>query len=347
MLTDIFARRYENAPQWQAFDEPSRRLIVQTFQLLDQISPYYVGGKENEQGKAFWTQLHALLARELGLNELSPIAWGYYTPQKHWSSGVYAMIKVCETWMFQPFDGSIPADRFIKERLSLVELGFRKRGEAVAEANAKLPENIERAQQFGSVLVRPRGGITLPGSLVDGVKAGNATMNATFQAAVDELNARFRQAGCNLHYHNGFIQVASDPMVAQEVETPFWQLVANPKWKNVDHDIKEAIDLRDTHGRDPAFYAARALESTIKIISDEKHLSTGKERGAHNYIDNLKSGKLIEDWEADALKAFFTKVRNPLGHGPGAGEMPSLNDHQTNWAIENCMTWVKSLVRRI
>lgn len=63
----------------------------------------------------------------------------------------------------------------------------------------------------------------------------------------------------------------------------------------MDHDIKEAIDLRDTHGRDPAFYAARALESTIKIISDEKGLSTAKERGAHNYIDNLKRDGFIEE----------------------------------------------------
>jgi hypothetical protein len=347
MLTDIFARRYENVPMWQMYAEPLRRLIVQTFQLLDQIYPFYVGGKESEQGKASWTHLHALLARELGLKELSPIAWGYYTPQNIWVSGSYAMIKVCETWMLQPFDSSIPADRFIKERLSLVELGFRMHGGAVAEANAKLPENIAQIRQFEQVRATRRGGITVPGSQVDGVKATNAHMNAAFQAAVDELNARFRQAGCHLHYHNGFIQVASDPMVTQEVEAPFWQLVADPKWKNVDHDIKEAIDLRDTHGRDPAFYAARALESTIKIVSDEKHLSTGKERGAHNYIDNLKGGNLIADWETDALKAFFTKVRNPLGHGPGAGEMPSLNDHQTNWAIENCMTWVKSLVRRI
>ena len=343
MLTDIFARRYENVPMWQAFEEPSRRLIVQAFQLLDQICPYYVGGNESEHGKAFWTRLHALLARELGLQELSPKVWSYYTAQKYWHSGTHAMITVCETWMLKPFDGSIPADRFIKERLSLVELGFRKRDEEVAEANAKLPESIAQSQRLEGIAV----GLRVPGSRADGVKAANAYINAAFQGAVNELNARFRQAGANLHYHNGFIQVASDPMVTREVEAPFWQLVVDPKWKNVDHDIKEAIDLRDTHGRDPAFYAARALESTIKIVSDEKRLSTGKERGARNYIDNLKGGKLIEDWEADALKAFFTSVRNPLGHGPGAGAMPSLNDHQTNWAIENCMIWVKSLIRRI
>ena len=56
---------------------------------------------------------------------------------------------------------------------------------------------------------------------------------------------------------------------------------------NVDHDMKEALDLRGSDGRDPAFYAARALESTIKIISDQKNWTHGKENGAHNYIDNL------------------------------------------------------------
>jgi hypothetical protein len=85
--------------------------------------------------------------------------------------------------------------------------------------------------------------------------------------------------------------------------------------------MKEAIDLRDTNGRDPAFYAAKALESTVKIISDEKQLSNGRERGAANYIDNLKRSNLIEDWEAEALKAFFSKVRNPARAWPrGRGD---------------------------
>jgi hypothetical protein len=168
-----------------------------------------------------------------------------------------------------------------------------------------------------------------------------------WQAAVDELNARFRHAECRLHYHNGFIQIETDEMITQQVEAPFWKLVADPKWKNVDHDMKEAIDLRDANGRDPAFYAAKALESTVKIISDERQLSNGKERGAANYIDNLKRGSVIEDWEADTLKAFFSKIRNPLGHGPGAGTMPNLNKQQTDWAIETCMTWAKTLIRRM
>jgi AbiJ N-terminal domain 4 len=344
MLTDIFARRYENVPMWQTFDQPSQKLIVQTFQLLQQIAPYYAAdGKETPGGKAVWTDLHTRMTRELGVQELSPIAWNRQDG-KFYSSGNHPMIKVCETWMLKPLDGSIP-DRFIKERLSLVELGFRTREQAVAYFNAKLPEQIAEKLRFEA---SRSSRIRVPAKQIsEQVKAANASMNAAFKMAVDELNTRFGHASLNLHYHNGFIQVGSDSMVAQEVEAPFWRLVADPKWTNVDHDFKEAIDLRDTHRGDPALYAAKALESTIKIISDEKQLSNGKERGASNYIENLKGGKLIENWEAEALKAFFTKVRNPLSHGPGAGEMPSLNDHQTNWAIENCMIWVKSLVRRI
>ncbi len=109
----------------------------------------------------------------------------------------------------------------------------------------------------------------------------------------------------------------------------------------------ETFDLRDTGGRDPALYAARSLESTIKIISGEKRLTRDDEKGASNYIDNLIGAKLIEVWEMEALKHFFTKVRNPIGHGPRAAPMPILTDHQTNWAIENSMIWIKSLIRRI
>jgi AbiJ N-terminal domain 4 len=167
---------------------------------------------------------------------------------------------------------------------------------------------------------------------------------------VDELNTRMRQAGYELHYHNGFIQRSVDPVVEDQIEQPFWDLVADATWKNVDLDMKEAIDLRDNGGRDPAFYAARALESTIKIVSDMKGWSHGGEKGAHNYIDNLgsqRADQFIKDWEANELKNFFTRIRNPLSHGPGSEEMPALSPEQTDKAIEFCMSWIKSLIRRM
>jgi hypothetical protein len=345
MLTDIFARRYEQPRMWDKFSEESRRLLVQGCQLLTDICPYWVDGKEGEHGKEFWTRIHDLLARELGLKELSPPYWGFHNQQKQWQSGRNTKLVMCETWMLQAFDGTISADRFIKERLSLVEIGFRQHEDFVTGLNSKLAGNIATAEKLDQTIKGV--GLRIPGKSADGVRAANASLNAKFQMAVNELNARFRQADCQLHYHNGFIQISEDQTVAQEIETPFWKLVAQPKWHNVDHDMKEAIDLRDTGGRDPARYAAHSLESTIKIISGEKQLTTGNEKGAHNYIDTLRGAKLIEVWEMEALKHFFSKVRNPIVHGPGAAPMPSLTEHQTNWAIENSMIWIKSLIRRM
>ncbi|MET3264174.1 hypothetical protein ABIF38_005680 [Bradyrhizobium japonicum] len=331
---------------WETFYEEHRRLLVQGYQLLNDICPYYVDGNEDKRGKEFWTLIHDLLARELGLKELSPPYVGYYNKQNQWQGYHPSRVQMCETWMLETFDGKTSADRFVKERLSLVEIGFREHEKFLATLNANLAGNIAIAEGFDRTVTKGVGLLIL-GNTADAVRAKNASLNAKFQGAVNELNARFRQANCQLHYHNGFIQVSEDQTVAEEIETPFWRLVAEPKWHNVDHDMKEAIDLRDTGGRDPALYAARSLESTIKIISGEKQLTTDKEKGAHNYIDNLMGAKLIEVWEMEALKHFFTKVRNPFGHGPGAAPMPSLTDQQTNWAIENSMIWIKSLIRRM
>jgi hypothetical protein len=86
------------------------------------------------------------------------------------------------------------------------------------------------------------------------------------------------------------------------------------------------------------------------LISTEKGWTHGGEKGAHNYIDNLqasKNGGFIHSWEAESIKLLFTRVRNPLGHGPGGEKMPELTQEQTNWAIETCMSWSKSLIQRL
>jgi hypothetical protein len=123
-------------------------LIAQGQRLLEQIFPYYVAGNVSEDGKRNWTTLHSLIARELGLKELSQTGWGYWTPANQWISGINPMNKVCETWMIQGFDGGLSADQFIKERLSLVEIGFRVRENEVASANAELPKKLARAEEF-------------------------------------------------------------------------------------------------------------------------------------------------------------------------------------------------------
>lgn len=238
-------------------------------------------------------------------------------------------------------------DRFIKERISFIELAMRWRYEEIENINENLPKAILDAKLRDA---RPKRGMTVPGSAVDGVKAWNKTQNESYSLLVEEVNERFRRARASLTLHNGFIQVSTDEAIEKNVAKPFWELVADPLWQNVDIDMKEALDRRDSNDKDPALFAAKALESAIKIVSDQKGWSSGNENGASNYIDNLvskKNGRYIDPWEADILKDYFRKVRNALGHGPGSEPMPSLSIPQTDWAIENSMSWVRTLIRRL
>ncbi|OOP56137.1 MAG: hypothetical protein AYP45_10795 [Candidatus Brocadia carolinensis] len=352
MLTDIFAYRYLNRPIWSEYTELERRLLNQAFGIVKDALPYYdSNGKEIESNKIKWETLHDRLARELGVNELSQRCYSYtqknYLGQEVPIAGLFSWDDVCGQFVNTTFNGQVDPDRFIKERLSFVELAMRLRGDEIAQANAKIPKALADAALRDA---GPRLGLRLQGSEVDGVKAWNATLNSGFEAQVAELNERFRRAKAPLTYHNGFIQLALDETIEQNIAKPFWALVADPLWKNVDIDMKESLDRRDSNDKDPAIFAAKALESTIKIVSDTKGWTRGTETGASQYIDNLMSkanGSYLTVWEGDMLKDYFRKVRNPVGHGPGSEPMPKLTLIQTDWAIESAMSWVRTLIRRM
>lgn len=352
MLTDIFSDRYVKRVLWEQYTEVESKLLNQCFRIVaEQLFPYWINGKESEFAKAKWASLHDRLSMELGVDELAPRYYSYQTTwmgKPHTQSGSWTMDKVCKDFVCATYNDKVSPDRFIKDRLSFVELAFRFRDEELQRLNDELSAKLAEARLRESL--QSRQGLRIPGSQADGLRAFNESLNASFRSTVDELNERFRRAGAPLNYHNGFIQVATDELTQGQVERTFWAVVADPLWKNVDIDMKEALDRRDANDRDPAFYAARALESAIKIISDQKGWTHGGEKGAHSYIDNLgaaKNGSFIKPWERDNLKVFFTEIRNPFGHGAGSAEMPELTPTQTNWAIESCMSWIKSLVQRM
>lgn len=238
-----------------------------------------------------------------------------------------ADIEICRNWYTRELREGESVDEYIKERLSLIEVGLRLK--------------YERAEYCREYIQSDRPAASLLATEYE-------RQIAKYNRISSEINVRFRSARFPLNYHNGFFQIEADEIISNEIEQPFWSLVSEPKWYNVDLDMKEAVDQRDNGGKDPALFAAKALESTVKIISDELGQTHGKERGAHSYIDNIgkKSVAFLDEWEKELLKSYFTKVRNQLGHGPGSEPMPQLSPQQTSWAIENAMSWAKLLVLR-
>ena len=356
MLTDIFLNRYIDVPLWTAFEERDRKFLVQAFRIVEeQVYPYYHLVVISETAKQKWKVIHDRLSTELGLRDLSQHYYSYektFNGQPLTHSGFFEWNYVCQQFVCKVHQDPLTADQFMKERISFFEIALREFYKDVTQSNKELPK---RVLEWNTVADRrTRRGITVPktsgNSSLIWPEVENRNLNDRYNAVVEEFNTRSRQARYPLNYHNGFVQISKDDIAVTEVEQPFWNVVSDPIWKNVDTDMKEALDRRDTNQRDPAFYAARALESTIKIISDQKGWTHGREKGSHNFLDNLggsKNGGFIDSWERQALKDFFTNVRNPFAHGPGGATMPELTPTQTNWAIETCMVWIKTLIRRM
>lgn len=327
-------------------------LFVQAYKIVnEQIWRYYgLDRKVDERAKAIWTDIHGRLAMEIGVKELSPQYYSFQTDlagKPYTNSGFYDMNLVIEQWLSLKFTENLDPDMFIKRRLSFVELAFRTREQQVAEVNSELPKQLADAALRDRM---PRGPMNIPGSRINGVRATNKSVNDTFLANVNELNERLKQAGMPLHYHNGYLQITQDVQLQTQVEEPFWLLVNGAQWKNVSIDMAEAIDRRDTGGRDPSFYAAKALESTIKIVCEAKSWAKGTEKGVSDFLNHLESkanGPFIEAWERQSIQRFYSDVRNDLGHGPGSKVMPNLTLPQVDQTIEFCMSWVKSLINRL
>lgn len=364
MLTDIFAERYKDRTIWNSVDSVETALLTQCFRVIaEQVMPLtFDNGKVCQEHLQIWKRIDRNLSMELGIECLNNAAFRNHssTSANVLESSLFDEVRVdqaCRSFMRAPFQADWPhfdkADRFMKIRISFVELAFREK---------HMQLSSKRTQSGGTTYSKRKNYVITHRDTKESIviqriqkldsneQRDRDSEEQSYAESEREINERFKRAGVPLNLHNGMVQITTDPLLEAQVATPFWVLTNDPMWTNVDIDMKEAVDRREAGERDPAFYAAKALESAIKIISKSKGLTRGNETGAAQFIDNLQSkanGRFIASWEADALKLIFSKVRNELGHGPGGEPMPSLSPQQTNWVIESSMSWTKSLIERM
>ena len=353
VITDIFARRYAGLQIRTQYFEEDRRFMNQAAVMI--MDPLWLGQQSDTPSKSTEENLKAVhdkLALEVGQQYLNDRFWwqkSMWNGNERTTTHTNPFARICKNYLIKiPTDIS-QGDDWVKERLSLIEIAFQLRWQQIGMMNKELPAAISRAQsrdelhKFGQAM-------QIPGLQANGVRAHNSRINSAFDELVRDLNDRFRLGRYKLSFHNGLLQVLDDEMINMQIAKPFWDLVKDPQWANVELQIKEAIDRRDNNDRTAAFHAVSAVESCIKIISDTKGWTKGAEKGAANYIDNLvgkSNGRFIDVWESELLTKMFSDVRNPFAHGPGQEPMPTLSPEQTNWAIETAMSWCKSLIRRM
>ncbi|TAX99793.1 AbiJ-NTD4 domain-containing protein [Rhizobium leguminosarum] len=342
MITDVFSIRYEDTPIWSAFTERDRRFLVQAAKLVtEQLFPRTYSG-DSENADASLKAVNDRVATEIGLIHLGQ-PWFQLSDQWHKRT----IADQLSGFMMDTFQDAFSPDLFMKIRINVVELAFRIREEQVTALKESLPA---RKADLKTRFAKTSGGIATTVAQLNKLEAQTLSLSKMFEEAVIELNERMLRAHFPLSYHRGFIQISNDATVAAIVEKPFWALVSAPLWENVAIDMARAVDLRDNNRRDASLYASKALESTLKIISDKKGWTTGHEVGPVNYVNNLVSknnGRFIEVWEQESLHKLFSDARSPFGHGPGTAPMPSMTPQQASWAIEVSMSWIKSLINRL
>jgi hypothetical protein len=322
MFTDIFAKRYEGVLQ---FDLDAAEKIVHPTLIQAGRIFFEDVQKVVRFSDTFFDGISERLARELALEWLHQITdiSRLDNPSER---------QKIERILTRPYIDNRVRDRpdyYCKTHLSLMEVLFR-------DAEARIREGYKRYKRFA--WMTPFG------------KRYMDSFLGVMNKATEELKLRLQVNRTGLVYDNGFLHLATDALSSKRIAQPFWEIVTDPKWATVDHEMKEALDQLDHGQRDAHAHATMALESAIKIISNEKGWTRGTENGAAAYIDNLVSannGRFIQVWEAEALKALFGKLRNPYSHGAGSDPPPRLLDAQQTWAIESCMSWIKSLVRRM
>jgi hypothetical protein len=320
-LTDVFFRRYTKdlvkggrrlPPGYQSFFSQVAHIIVHDVQPRVQ-SP-----------GLFLRVVHDKLAREMSIPRLArgesevEVVLRFLTESSDW-------------------EREMSPDIYVKTRLSLLEI-------LLAELEKLFPQPEPGRSDLTPV---PTVEYTMPAGARRAFVWSDSVQ--PLRDAIREVNERFRLNGLGFHYHSGVIQESGDHLTTTAIEDPFWSLLSGVKWNSVNHDMKEALDHRDSGRGDASFHALKALESAIKILSDDRRLTTGRERGAVNYIENLASSRangFLAPWEAEHLKLLFSSVRNPQGHGAGAAQPLALRPEQTDFLVESSMSWIKSLVTR-
>lgn len=148
-----------------------------------------------------------------------------------------------------------------------------------------------------------------------------------YEAAVAELNTRFREAGVGYQYVSKQIVRVDSELIHSEVVTPVLQLLSAPEYAGANQEFLKAHE-HFRHGRfeEANVDSLKALESTLKSICVKRNWTFNENGTAKHLLEAVFTNGLIPTY----LQAEFTALRSSLesgvpavrnkqgGHGTGA-----------------------------
>ena len=149
----------------------------------------------------------------------------------------------------------------------------------------------------------------------------------TADAAIGELNERFRRAGVGYQFDDGRIFRVDSELIHREVVRPVLRYLPRPGFEGPRDEFLQAhAHYRSGETKDAITDANNAFESTLKTICDQRRWQYGRGARASDLLKVVRRNGLLPDY-LDAsfdqlvgtLKSGLPKVRNEAGaHGQGA-----------------------------
>lgn len=216
-------------------------------------------------------------------------------------SGKYEIDKRCETYLLET-----PS---VDAVLDLIEASFRY---------------IDRVVRKFDHRERERRGIAM-----------------TADAAIEELNVRFRRAGVGYRFEAGMLMRVDSELLHSEVIRPALRFLQQKGFEAPRAEfLKAHVHYRSGDTKAAITEANNAFESTLKVICEQRAWSYPKGSRASDLLRVVRGNGLLPDYLdtsfdqlAATLKSGLPKVRGEEGaHGQGA-EARKTPDHVAAYAL--------------
>jgi hypothetical protein len=156
----------------------------------------------------------------------------------------------------------------------------------------------------------------------------NASQKA--DAAINELNARFKEHGVGYEYESGEIIRIDSELVHAEAVKPALKLLSGKLYEAANNEFLQAHEhYRHARHKDCLTWALKSLESAMKAICEKREWAYNRTDTANRLIETCFQNDLIPSfWQShfSALRATLESgvptARNVMG-GHGDGTAPT------------------------
>ena len=137
--------------------------------------------------------------------------------------------------------------------------------------------------------------------------------------AQDELNARFAEHSVGYRVQSFKIIRIDSERDYEEVIEPALRMISQPEYKGAEQEyLKAQRHHREGDYENAILWAAKAVESTMRVICGERECGVGESPSARNLIDALVEEGLFARHMQSVLIGLFTIRNKHAGHGQGA-----------------------------